>query len=180
LLGKMELVTLMGEDYEDSKKFEAKIIDGKLIYKGEDWILLRAESLKSMLQGLWEVFGSGAITIMIISGEKMGFELAKRFKVRIVGEEHESAELLASFLTDSGWGKFIIKDYSSAERRVIIEVYDPSLYRGEPVQVKFCSFLRGIFIGFFSALWGVKASCKEVRCMADGYDYCSFQIKGGR
>ena len=172
------MITLMNEDYR-AKRLEAKLIDGKLIYKGEEWILLRVESLKSMLLGLWEVFGSGAITIMIISGEKIGYELAERFKVRIMGEERESAELLVSFLSESGWGKFTIKDYDPINKKAVIDVYDPSFYRGErPKTAKFCPLLRGIFIGFFSALWGFKASCKEVSCIIDGDNFCRFQVKG--
>lgn len=171
-------MALMKNDYE-TKRLDVKLIDGKLVYKGENWIFLRVKSLESLLLGLWEVFGSGAVTIMIISGEKIGYELAERFKVRPVGEERESAELLISFLSETGWGRFALKEYDQISKRVVIDVYGLSFYRSEtPKTVKFCPLLKGVFTGFFSALWGFKASCKEVNCIVDGDGFCRFQVKG--
>ena len=157
--------------------FEAELDRGAVISDAEEWVILELESLKAFLSGVWEVFGSGAITILIVAGQAVGRRMAKYLKRKGTTEGRRLVEAFIDFLAETGWGRVEVEKYGVEGRSCILKLYNFAFYRKLEKAWKYCSLFRGLAVGFFSELWKTKISCKEVRCVLEGHECCEFHLR---
>ena len=154
-------------------KLEFEEVGGRVSRGGEDWVLLNLESFKALLLGVWEVFSSGAYTILLFAGQRMGGRLVEYLREKGLEGEEALARGLAGFLTETGWGRFEVE----FREPLTFKVYDFALYRDAGRgKWKHCALIKGIISGFFSALWG-KVSCLETQCILEGDECCEFKVQ---
>ncbi|KYH39178.1 MAG: putative hydrocarbon binding protein (contains V4R domain) [Candidatus Hecatellales archaeon B24] len=125
---------------------------------------------------MWEVFGSGAYTILLTAGKHLGKRLAVSLKEKGFESDRALVEAFASFVTEAGWGRIVAEKMT--EKGLTIKVYNFALYREEISGRRDCALIKGIISGFFSALWK-KVSCSEIRCVLDGDECCEFKVERG-
>ena len=148
-------------------------------WAGRRALILRAEAMNEMLYRLWSVFGSGAGTIIDQMAEAMGRHSAKEV-VEDFGPEFAIGhvdELLGSY-TALGYGEASIERNKSSQFPVV--VHTRALFECEANakrklhqrSVFFKAHLRGFISGIFERPFEVK----EVQCLTQGDEVCSFQI----
>ena len=146
-----------------------------LIFLGDRCIILRKPGYKALIRALEKRYGSALSTILF----EIGFEMRGEYF-----EDHsryfgKSLDLLIKslylFAPTVGFG--LIKDvYINLEKREIsVQIYDNFecklfLGSGKPSS----NFVRGIFSGWCSKLFGEKIVLLETKCIAKGDPYCEF------
>jgi predicted hydrocarbon binding protein len=158
-------------------EFEAEMAEGRVIRGGEDWIIFNLEGFRAVLSGVWEVFGSGTYTILLMAGQHMGRRLAEYLEGKGFKSEMALVEGFVGFITETGWGKTVAENATS--KGLTVKVYNYALYRGEKGRWRSCALIKGVILGFFSTIWG-KASCLETRCILDEDECCEFKVEKGR
>jgi predicted hydrocarbon binding protein len=157
-------------------EFEVDASEGRAVLEGEDCIIFDLGGFKAILLGMWEVFGSGAYTILLTAGKHMGKRLAENLRSKGFEGDRAMVEVFVSSVTEAGWGRIAAENLT--EKGLTIKVYNFALYRGERSGGRDCALIKGVISGFFSALWR-KVSCSEIRCILDGDECCEFKVSRG-
>ncbi|MHC1589545.1 MAG: V4R domain-containing protein [Candidatus Hecatellaceae archaeon] len=157
-------------------EFEVDVSEGRVTLEGEDRIIFDLEGFKAVLLGMWEVFGSGAYTILLTAGKHMGKRLAGNLRGKGFESDRAMVEAFVSSVTEAGWGRIVAENLTG--KGLTVKVYNFALYRGERSGGRDCAFIKGVISGFFSALWK-KVSCSEIRCILDGDECCEFKVERG-
>jgi len=106
-------------------------------------------------------------------------KLIKQFTLDFGLEKKKALSLFESFFTASGWGKIQTIDLDFESNRAILTVENSPVaasLKGEvswPVDI----FLRAVFAGIFSEVFGVDVECVESECSAVTGERCKFIIK---
>ena len=141
----------------------------------QDWLIIRADLLRELFEGLRTFLGRGADIAIRAAGKTSGRRfvdiLLKRGMVL-----DEAQMILGLLLNEGGWGKTEIEiDTSAKTARITIQNCVSA--RGVKSSEPSCQFLAGYYEGFFEKLFNTKISCVETTCKAAGDALCEFQAK---
>ena len=148
-------------------------------YAGRRAVIMRAESLNEMLLRLWDVFGSGAVTIIDQMAEAMGRHSAKEI-AEDFGQDFAVAqidELLGAY-SALGYAEVSIERTKTEEFPFVVhakglfECEASAKRRLRQKSVFFRAHLRGFMSGIFNALYEIT----EVQCLTRGDEVCSFRV----
>lgn len=147
-------------------------------WAGRKAVVMRAEALNEMLNRLWTVFGSGAVTIIDQMAEAMGRHSAKEitedFGVKFASDQLD--ELLSTY-SALGYADIAIERGKSKFPIVINarELFECEANAKAKLQRK-SAFFRAHLRGFMSAMFDRVLDVDEVQCLTEGDDVCSFRV----
>jgi predicted hydrocarbon binding protein len=127
----------------------------------------------SLIERLYERFGSGAEVILFDIGKSYGLSIAEDEK-KIDPKQEYSEDFLAGNAAIAGWGRIKVSRGSLEELSVRVEkcVFCAGIDDSREKQVP-CFFLRGIVAGFVEYFFNVVPRVDELHC---GLDYCEFRV----
>lgn len=148
-------------------------------WAGRKAVVMRAEALNEMLNRLWTVFGSGAITIIDQMAEAMGRHSAKEiiedFGLKFA--EDQLDELLSTY-SALGYADISIERSRSSDFPIVInakELFECEANSKQKLPRK-SAFFRAHLRGFMSATFDRVFEVNEVQCMTEGDEVCSFRV----
>lgn len=148
-------------------------------WAGRRAVVMRAEALNEMLNRLWTVFGTGAVTIIDQMAEAMGRhsarEIIEDFGVKFASEQLD--ELLSTY-SALGYADVSIERSKSSDFPIVINAKE--LFECEAnAKAKLprrSAFFRAHLKGFMSATFDKVLDVDEVQCLTEGDDVCSFRV----
>lgn len=148
-------------------------------WAGRRGILMRADALNEMLNRLWAVFGTGAATIIDQMAEAMGRHSAKEI-VEDFGAKFAVDQLNELIGTYSALGYTDVSIERGKTSDFPIVVNARALFECESNAKqnlhRRSTFFRAHLRGFMSGTFGKTFDVKEVQCLTDGDDVCSFSV----
>ncbi len=148
-------------------------------WAGRRAIVMRAEALNEMLNRLWAVFGTGAVTIVDQMAEAMGRHSAKEiiedFGAKFATEQLD--ELIGTY-SALGYADVSIERSRSSELPLVVnakELFECEANAKQKV-VRRSAFFRAHLRGFMSAIFDKDFDVSEVQCVTEGDDVCSFRV----
>ena len=148
-------------------------------WAGRKAVIMRAEALNEMLNRLWTVFGTGAITIIDQMAEAMGRHSAKEiiedFGVKFASEQLD--ELLTTY-SALGYADIAIERSKSSDLPIVVnakELFECEANAKQKLPRK-SAFFRAHLRGFMSTAFGKVLEVSEVQCLTEGDDVCSFRV----
>lgn len=148
-------------------------------WAGRKAIVMRAEALNEMLNRLWTVFGTGAVTIIDQMAEAMGRHSAREiiddFGVKFAAEQLD--ELLGTY-SALGYADVSIERSRSSEFPIVVnakELFECEANAKQRLKRK-SAFFRAHLRGFMSATFDKVLEVNEVQCLTEGDEVCSFRV----
>ncbi len=144
---------------------------------GERVILIRQETFARMLRRARELLGSGGDSIVFEEGLAAGrFEANQLAAIAGMDRLGRHELQILNGLKARGWGRTrVVKSGGPSEERTYL--VDGSLEcTGQTSDRPFSQFVRGYIGGFHEGLWGVKITCTELKCVAEGGQSCEFKL----
>lgn len=153
---------------------------GEIRIYGRRFNLMGAEYWTAGLyKVLEETVGKGSEGILYRSGFEVGKEHHK-----FIEEEFEDKNKAEKFGKYLGLLKFCGYGHIGVDHRdeslVIISKDSPDAEEWKRLykkKMKVCHYLRGLFSGFLTSLFGKKINLIETKCQAEGADNCEFKIE---
>lgn len=116
----------------------------------------------------------GASDLVFFSGKRFGEAYAKSLGKK--GKLEEGLGVWADYLEENKAG--IPENASCNEKRAVVRVTECAFSHGLPdIGMPVCHFDAGFLSGFLSAFTGRQFNVREVRCNANGDEYCEFEIR---
>ncbi len=148
-------------------------------WAGRKAIIMRAEALNEMLNRLWTVFGTGAVTIIDQMAEAMGRHSAREiiddFGVKFAAEQLD--ELLGTY-SALGYADISIERSRSSDFPIVVNAKELFECEANAKQklLRRSSFFRAHLRGFMSATFDKVLEVSEVQCLTEGDEVCSFRV----
>jgi len=154
----------------DDKHFPVRCGIGKVV-------MLGTEALTEMLSRMWDVFGSGAVTILDQMGESMGKYRAREI-VMDFGREFAIQNLTQFLKTYTALGFAELETEAYDHEKGILSMKVSSLFEcaegARPVGGK-SVFFKGHLRGFISTIFNAPFEVHETECVSVGSRSCRFQ-----
>lgn len=170
------------ESVEIHKSRDGFLVDDKhfpVNSGGRRAILMRTQAVTEMLSRLWDVFGTGAATIIDEMGEAMG-----RFRAQEIVSDFGvdfAVENLTQFLktyTALGFAELEIESFD--QRRGTLSLTVRGLFecdeRRHLNDGRTSVFFKGHLRGFMSTIFNAPFEVLETECVSAGSKSCHFQI----
>lgn len=168
----VDAIAAEGDFMVDKKHFPVR-------WAGRRAIVMRADALNEMLNRLWDVFGSGAATIIDQMAEAMGKHFARE-TIEDFGPELAARQLdeLIGTYTALGYAEVAIERSKSSDFPLVVNARGLFECDGNSKQglVRGSVFFRAHLRGFMSGLFGVPFEVSEVQCLTAGDEVCSFRV----
>jgi predicted hydrocarbon binding protein len=149
--------------------------NGEIRIAGTDWILMAGPTLRSLMEGINKILGTGTTAILLEAGKCAGREFTQSLlKEGTLPEEIPT--WLEIFFTQGGWGK--IKAQANFTNKTAVVVIDNcATTRGVKSKESVCHFIRGYIAGTGEILFKTNIECVETKCMSKGNAYCEFRVR---
>jgi predicted hydrocarbon binding protein len=170
------------ESVEIYKSRDGFMVDDKhfpLKSAGRRVIMMRTHAVTEMLSRLWDVFGSGAATIIDEMGEAMG-----RFRAQEIVSDFGAdfaVENLTQFLkifTAFGFAELEIESFDKVRGTLALtvrELFECNERRGLENTRK-SVFFKGHLRGFMSTIFNTPFEVLETECVSSGSKSCRFHL----
>jgi predicted hydrocarbon binding protein len=148
-------------------------------WAGRRAIVMRTDALNEMLNRLWTVFQSGAVTIIDQMAEAMGRHSAKEiiedFGTKFANEQLD--ELVGTY-SALGYADVSIERSKSSEFPIVVNAKElfECVANAKQNQHRRSAFFRAHLRGFMSAIYDAEFDVSEVQCIAEGDEVCSFRV----
>jgi predicted hydrocarbon binding protein len=148
-------------------------------WAGRRAVVIRAHALNGMLERLWTVFGTGAVTIIDQMAEAMGRSLAEEI-IEDLGSDFVADNLdeLIGAYSALGYADVSIQRSRSANFPIVVnaaELFECGANAKQGVRQK-SAFFRAHLRGFMSAIFEKEFDVSEAQCVTEGDEVCSFRI----
>lgn len=148
-------------------------------WAGKRALILRTEALSEMLDRLWDVFGTGAATIVDQMAEAMGRHSARELiedfgKKFVVGRLEELLSTYAAL----GYAEVVLEPSKSSGSPMVLhakELFECEANAKRQVRRR-SVFFRAHVRGFMAGIFESEVEVTEVQCLTEGDEACSFQI----
>lgn len=148
---------------------------------GRSIVSLSTDSMVSMFRHVKEILGAGAAADVIIHqmGISVGKAISGAFESRFgKGASREVLEEYLHLVRATGWGCETLKELNVQSSTARIELaHNAECSSYEHASRPQSQYVRGIYGGFFSGLFGKSVNAEEVRCLAKGDPVCEFVLK---
>ncbi|RLI06031.1 hypothetical protein DRO26_00450 [Candidatus Bathyarchaeota archaeon] len=168
----------VGMEKNKNLQLQVNLDDGRLTFKGKDWVLIQPAFFQALNEGMEQTFGSGAGIICMVAGKNAGKTLVKLNGQTQLNTEKTVLNFLNKLFTEMGWGKTILKKYSKSRKEAIVRIKNSLMVRGIKSSTPKCYLIAGCLAGIFTMLFGEEVNCIETSCGARGDPYCEFVIRG--
>jgi predicted hydrocarbon binding protein len=148
-------------------------------WAGRRVMMMRTEAETEMIARLWDVFGTGAVTIIDEMGEAMGRFTAREI-VSDFGRDFVVKNLVHFLKTYTALGiaDIEVKSYDQGEGAVVLEASELFECAGKPRlnTAKKSVFFGGHLRGFMSTIFDAPFEAVETECLSTGGKVCRFQV----
>jgi len=152
--------------------------NGEIRIANTDWLLMDGSTFRSLLDGIKQSLGTGAVSILFEAGKGAG----RRFAQSLLAEgtlPEEVPTWLEVFFTQGGWGKILARaDFSNKTAFVVID--NCATARHVKSNESSCHFIRGYVAGVSEILFNTSVECTEPRCMSKGNATCEFRAQSSK
>ena len=149
-----------------------------LVLVGERHILMRVDTIGGMFGRLFDIFMSGAVTIIYNMGLEAGVRDARRVREKYGLEGVEALNVVLKERVAKGWGIPVVESLDEERGEAIISVrdlFECLPYRGKLKEPR-GHFFRGYLEGAFKTLLEADYKANEVECIARGDPHCKFVV----
>ena len=151
---------------------EGIITNKKLGLRG---FIMGARQWNSLVEKMYERFGSAAETILFDAGKSYGSSELEGERERGDSSAEATLDLLSRTARAAGWGQVTISRDFPGEINVKVRkcVFCAEARKSNQKQVG-CYFLGGVISGYASSLFSQQNHVDEILC---GNDYCEFRVR---
>lgn len=154
--------------------------EGGLRFRGVRYLLIRPETLASLLRALAGEVGPERAGDLLYAGGFTGGQLSgRRYKADFGLNDREAVEFMCRMGGEIGWGRFSLVALDPDAERLVVEVdhspFAAAYGAGAPAGV--CHLVRGVLGGLADGLFGNPVRAREVQCMAQGDPKCRFEVE---
>ncbi len=149
-------------------------------YIEESGFVLPKDVFRDFFSNLIKLAGFGLGGMFILPGKKAGKKAAENFK-QILGEDLDLnivKECIMAYFEESRQCKF--EEFELTEDRAFIRVSHSVFAEGLKSRKPTCLPLGGTIAGMLEEFIGSSWQPKEKECIAQGKDFCVFEIKKGK
>ena len=147
---------------------------GEIQIRDSDWILMAGSFFRDLLQGVEEIFGSGAAVVWLEAGKTAGSNFSKAILAEGM-KPKEIPNLMDKFFTNAGWGNIQTKTYFN-KKEAIVTIRNCAIARKSESSEPVCHIIRGFIIGVYDVIFGELMECFETKCSAKGDSICEFRV----
>src|ERR1700719_1028544 len=137
-------------------------------------MLFGCSAYRSMCDGLYEQFQSGAGVILYRMGEGYGRKVASSIPIADMSRE-DAIKVFQKLALLAGWGNIKIKILDEKTAECIVHKSPFVLHRKDAGNVS-CYFLSGVLSAIASALFAKKFTTREISCEMTGSSVCKFLV----
>lgn len=151
--------------------------DGKLLYQGVRYLLIRPETLASFQKAVEKEVGERAGELLYAGGFTGGAASSRKYRETFRQSDAETARFLCHMGGQIGWGRFDLLECSHEAGRLVVEVHASPFaeaYGQSPRPV--CHFIRGVLAGLADTVIGGAFVARETSCRARGDARCRFEV----
>ncbi len=168
-----EVMKILGKDKNFSEDFKIELF-------GNRYVLLSTTYFPyECMKDMEELFGGVGDFVLYRGGKRVGKKLVKEYNEYVKDKLLSIYDVLSAVGWYFGWalGEYIKEGENF--RMILYDSFEAESYlknEGEsdkPV----CHFMRGVLTGIVEEAEGEKYEGKELKCMAQGYNYCEFLIE---
>jgi len=146
--------------------------------RGERALIFLRRTYEGLIKLTREKIGSGFKAILFHIGFDIGFHVFKKAHIHIAGKDpRKLIETVKAFFQLLGYGiiREITFDMDKSEAIVKVDkCFECEMLIGSKEAE--AHFVRGMFAGWFSQLFGKKVNVIETKCIAKGDEYCEFHV----
>jgi len=152
--------------------------EGQIKVADEISIMVHGPALVKLSDMLIKSMGKEGINYIYESSKESGRILAQAFKRKYGLTGMKLADLIKNLAMMGGWGKIEFLNFDFKNNSVIGKITDsPFAELTEFRNKKMCHISRGFIAGALSVVFGTDVDCIEVKCKADGSEFCEGIIK---
>jgi predicted hydrocarbon binding protein len=150
-----------------------------LIAANERAVIFRKSVYEALFSGVRERFGSAGEAMLYYQGFSIGFKIYDTYREIAKSDDVEDlVEVAKAINMTLGWGIIDNVDINVKGKSAKLRVYqnfecELGAGKGKP----YSQFYRGAIAGIFARLFGRDVKVEEVRCIANGDQYCEFKVK---
>jgi len=161
-----------------TKMDELEAVSKIRIFLRQEGFIVPRKPVQEFYSSIVKLSGFGIGGILNMSGKKAG-KIAGQILKELIGNHAPSTEeielYLRTFLEEAGIG--VVDHWENEENRVKIYIKGSVFAEGQEGKKPVCIPLQGALSGVFEELTNLKWECKEVECVAQGKDFCLFELE---
>lgn len=155
--------------------------EGQIKVAGESAIMTHGPGLIKLTDIIIKKMGKKGVEDIYLASKEGGESLGNAFKKKFNLRGAKLADLLKDLAVMGGWGKMEFIKYDSESMTVIGKVDgSPFAELTEFKNKKMCHITRGFVAGALSIAFETDVDCIEVKCKAEGSNFCELFIKPKR
>jgi len=154
---------------------------GQIKVADEISIMIHGPALVKLSDILIKTMGKKGIDYIYTSSKESGKIMARAFKRKYGLTGMKLANLMKDLAEMGGWGKIEFLKFDFRNKFVIGKITDsPFAELTEFKNKKMCHITRGFIAGALSIVFKANVDCIEVKCKADGSEFCEGIIRPRR
>jgi len=151
---------------------------GQIKVANETSIMVHGPALVKLSDMLIKTLGKRGIIYIYNSSKESGKIMALAFKKKYGLTGMKLADIMKDLAQMGGWGKIEFLKFDFKNKFVIGKILDsPFAELTEFKNKKMCHISRGFIAGALSIVFDTDVDCIEVKCIADGSEFCEGIIK---
>jgi predicted hydrocarbon binding protein len=160
--------------------FNSMIIDSlhfPLLVSGERSFTFRVETFGSIVESLYEKFGTGAAVVLYQMGVSAGEDKARNVLNNYRMDKLDVLRLILAERTAKGWCVAEVEEFNDRGATLTVrELFECLPFKGRKEEA-FSQFFRGYLAGIFENILNTSVSVTEVECIAKGDPACKFIVQ---
>lgn len=173
-------IDVVSEVNFNEPKLDGLIIDDihfPLLVSDERSVTFRVDTMVSMFNKIYQIFGSGGKVIIFEMGVEAGENKVKKIYERYGMKGLKALELILAERIAKGWGIPESNKFDLEKKECIVQVKELFECSSSVIKEESGSqFFRGYLTGILSQIFEKKVLAEETECMAKGDPYCGFHI----
>lgn len=162
------------------KVFNSMIIDSlhfPLLVSGERSFTFRVETFGSIVESLYEKFGTGAAVVLYQMGVSAGEDKARNVLDKHRMDKLDVLKLILAERTAKGWCMAEVEEFNTKGATLVVrELFECLPFKGRKEEA-FSQFFRGYLAGIFENVLNTSVSVTEVECITKGDPACKFIVQ---
>lgn len=157
---------------------EVEVVSKIRIFLKQEGFIVPKRPVQEFYSSIVKLSGFGIGGILNMSGRKAGKiagEILKEVMENLNPSMEEIEMYLRTFLSDAGIG--VIDYWENHEDKIKIYIKGSVFAEGQESKKPVCIPLQGALAGVFEELTGIKWECREIECMAQGKEFCLFELE---
>ena len=143
---------------------------------GRRVMVISKDAFQTMLSALGVEFGSGESVVAYLEGRAIGSSTAATLRSMVPGNPTRFAGELVNIYTATGIGACELLQFNLEPVHIVLQFGENIECKGKHTDRPNSQWLRGHLEGATSVMLDTQMSCREMRCVAKGDQYCVFDL----